>query len=66
MNRLERKAALAVATAAAGVGVSGVALLKKHTRYLTKKAAATFDPDEEEDWFKEAEEAADKAKEEES
>ena len=66
MNRLERKAALAVATAAAGVVVSGVALLKKHTRYMTEKAAATFDPDEEEDWFKEAEEAVDKTREEES
>ena len=66
MNRLERKAALAVATAAAGVVVSGVALLKKHTRYMTEKAAATFDPDEEEDWFKEAEEAVNKTREEES
>ena len=66
MNRLERKAALAVATAAAGVVVSGVALLKKHTRYMTEKATATFDPDEEEDWFKEAEEAVDKTREEES
>lgn len=58
MNRLERKAALAVAAATAGVIVSGVALIKKHTAYLTRKAAATFDPDEKEDWFDEAEAAA--------
>ena len=58
MNRLERKAALAVAAAAAGVAVSGAALLKKHARYLTKKAAATFDPNEDEDWFDEAQNAA--------
>lgn len=55
MNRLERKAALAVAAAAAGVVVSGVSLLKKHTKYMTKKAASTFDPEEDEDWFDEAE-----------
>ena len=58
MNRLERKAALAVAAAAAGIVVSGVSLLKKHTKYMTQKAAATFDPQEEEDWFDEAEAAA--------
>ena len=57
MNRLERKAALAVATAAVGVVVSGVSLLKKHSKYMTQKAAATFDPQEEEDWFDEAEAA---------
>ncbi len=46
MNRLERKAALAVAAATAGVIVSGVSLLRKHTRYLTEKAAATFGNEE--------------------
>ena len=51
MNRLERKAALAVAAAAAGVVAAGVTLLKKHTKYMTEKAAATFDPEDEEDWF---------------
>ena len=61
MNRLERKAALAVAAAAAGIVVSGVSLLKKHTKYMTQKAAATFDPQEEEDWFDEAEAAAEDA-----
>ena len=58
MNSLERKAALAVAAAAAGVAVSGAALLKKHAKYLTQKAAATFDPNEDEDWYDEAEKAA--------
>ena len=36
-----------VAAAAAGVVVSGVKLMKKHTRYLAEKAAATFGPDDE-------------------
>ena len=61
MNRLERKAALAVAAAAAGVIVSGITLIKKHSKYLTQKAAATFDPNEEEDWFDEAEGASEDA-----
>ncbi len=49
MTRLERKAALAVAAATAGVIVSGVALIRKHTKYLAQKAAATFGPDDEEE-----------------
>ena len=53
MTRLERKAALAVATATAGVIVSGIALIKKHTRYLTQKAAATFGPEDDEEEGKE-------------
>ena len=36
-----------VAAAAAGVIVSGVKLMKKHTKYLAEKAAATFGPDDE-------------------
>jgi len=48
MNKLERKAAMIVAAATAGVIVSGVKLMKKHTKYLAKKAAATFGPDDEE------------------
>ena len=47
MTKLERKAALAVAAATAGVIVSGVSLIRKHARYLTQKAAATFDPQDE-------------------
>ena len=47
MNKLERRAAMIVAAAAAGVVVSGVKLMKKHTRYLAEKAAATFGPDDE-------------------
>ena len=48
MNKLERKAAMIVAAATAGVIVSGVKLMKKHTKYLAEKAAATFGPDDEE------------------
>ena len=47
MNKLERKAAMIVAAATAGVIVSGVRLMKKHTKYLAEKAAATFGPDDE-------------------
>ena len=47
MNKLERKAAMVVAAATAGVIVSGVKLMKKHTKYLAEKAAATFGPDDE-------------------
>ncbi|HCI74195.1 MAG TPA: hypothetical protein DHV42_06625 [Lachnospiraceae bacterium] len=49
MTQLEKKAALAVAAATAGVIASGVALMKKHARYLTQKAAATFGPDDADD-----------------
>ena len=48
MNKLERKAAMIVAAATAGVIVSGVRLMKRHTKYLAEKAAATFGPDDEE------------------
>jgi hypothetical protein len=48
MNKMERKAAMIVAAATAGVIVSGVKLMKKHTKYLAEKAAATFGPDNEE------------------
>ena len=48
MNKLERKAAMIVAAATAGVIVSGIKLMKKHTKYLAEKAAATFGPDDEE------------------
>ncbi len=47
MTKLEKKAALAVAAATAGVIVSGIALLRRHSKYLAKKAAATFGPDDE-------------------
>ena len=47
MNKMERKAAMIVAAATAGVIVSGVKLMKKHTKYLAEKAAATFGPDDE-------------------
>ncbi|MBR1900014.1 MAG: hypothetical protein IJ820_03000 [Lachnospiraceae bacterium] len=57
MNKLERKAAMIVAAATAGVIVSGVKLMKKHTKYLAEKAAATFGPDDEE-WTEPAAEDA--------
>lgn len=64
MNKLERKAALAVAAAAAGVIVSGVSLIRKHTRYLAQKAAATFRPeDEDEELTREALAAGEEAEE---
>ena len=46
MTKLERKAAMIVAAATAGVIVSGIKLIMKHTRYLTEKAAATFGTDD--------------------
>ena len=49
MTKQERQAALAVAAATAGVIVSGVSLIRKHTRYLTQKAASTFGPDDADD-----------------
>ncbi len=49
MTKLERKAAIAVAALTAGVVVSGIELMKKHTRYLAEKAAATFGREDEEE-----------------
>ncbi len=46
MTKFEKKAALAVAAATVGVIVSGVALLRKHSKYMAKKAAATFGSDD--------------------
>ena len=46
MTKLERKAAMIVAAATAGVIVSGIKLIRRHTRYLAEKAAATFGTDD--------------------
>ena len=46
MTRLERRAALLVAAAAAGVAAYGVRLAKTRARYLVEKAAAAFRDDE--------------------
>ena len=46
MTRLERRAALLVAAAAAGVAAYGVRIAKKRARYLVEKAAAAFRDDE--------------------
>ena len=46
MTRLERRAALLVAAAAAGVAAYGVRLAKKRARYLVEKAATAFRDDE--------------------
>ena len=43
LTKAERKAALAVIGAAAAVTVSGIKLLKRHSRYVIQKAAAHFD-----------------------
>ncbi len=43
LTKAERMAAMAVIGAAAAVTGAGVTLLKKHARYMTRKAAAFFD-----------------------
>ena len=61
MTKLERKAAMIVAAATAGVIVSGIKLIRRHTRYLTEKAAATFgtdDGDAPEEWEESLEDEA--------
>jgi len=47
-----------VAGATAGVIISGVTLLKRHARYITNKAAATFGEDDGEDFPEEDQVAA--------
>lgn len=42
MTRFERRAALAVLGATAGVAAAGIRLAKKRAKYLAEKAAATF------------------------
>jgi|GEM_PF-6945424 len=54
MTRIERRAAMAVAAAAAGVIVAGVKLAKRHADYWAKKAAMTFPETEEESGGEEA------------
>ena len=39
LTPIEKKAAAAVLAAAAGVTAAGIRLLKKHTVYMTQKAA---------------------------
>ena len=46
LTKAERTAAAAVLGAAAGVTVTGVRLLGRYTRYMTQKAAAFFDKEE--------------------
>ena len=46
LTTLERRAAAAVLTMAAAVTVSGIRLLKKHTKYVIEKAAAHFSEEE--------------------
>ena len=48
LTRAERKAALAVLAMTGAVVVSGIKLLKKHTKYMTQKAAAFFKDGEDE------------------
>ena len=48
LTKFEKKAALAVLAMAAGTAGAGIALLKKHTKYILQKAASTFRPEDEE------------------
>lgn len=47
LTNLEKKAAMAVLAMTGAVVVSGVKLLKKHTKYMAQKAAAFFADDKE-------------------
>ncbi|MBO7711816.1 MAG: hypothetical protein J6S83_15205 [Lachnospiraceae bacterium] len=49
LTKLERKAAAAVLVMTATVVVSGVRLLKKHSRYMAQKAAAFFRDEKDEE-----------------
>ncbi len=62
MTKFEKKAALAVAAATVGVVVSGLALLRKHNKYMAKKAAATFGSDDDDMDFGDFFDDKDKAK----
>lgn len=42
LTKAEKAAAAAVLAAAAGVAVTGISLLKKHAKFMAKKAAAAF------------------------
>ena len=48
LTKIEKKAALAVIAMATATAGAGIALLKKHTKYILQKAAATFKPEDEE------------------
>lgn len=54
LTKLERKAAAAVLVMTATVVVSGVRLLRKHSRYMAQKAAAFFKDEKDEDNAQEA------------
>ena len=47
LSKAERAAALAVAAAAVSVAGTGYKLIKKHSEYVIKKAAAFFKNDQE-------------------
>ena len=57
LTKLERKAAAAVLVMTATVVVSGVRLLRKHSRYMAQKAAAFFKDEKDEETAQEAENA---------
>lgn len=52
LTKAERAAMAAVLTVTATVAATGISLLKKHAKFMAKKAAATFK--EEEDLFENA------------
>lgn len=54
LTKLERKAAAAVLVMTATVVVSGVRLLRKHSRYMAQKAAAFFKDEKDEETSQEA------------
>ena len=47
LTKVEKKAAMAVIAMAAATAGAGIALLKKHTKYILQKAASTFKPEDE-------------------
>ena len=48
LTKVEKKAALAVIAMATATAGAGIELLKKHTKYILQKAAATFKPEDDE------------------
>ena len=64
LTNLEKKAAMAVLAMTGAVVVSGVKLLKKHTKYMAQKAAAFFADDKEDGTSEPAQDAQEPAAEE--
>ena len=57
LTKVERMAAAAVLSMSAGVAAAGIALLRRHAKYLAERAASTFGEEDELDplvWPEEA------------